>query len=125
MIFRIQRSNRYSLIPLISAVKDRMRDVQIFLAKSVQEVLQIEPPAVVAYSFMSFDLDDISKEISHLRDMDYTLIAGGPHITARPFESLRMGFEHVFVGDGEENLVDFLKGEKKDRLRWTDKSNRS
>ncbi|HOK84114.1 MAG TPA: TIGR04013 family B12-binding domain/radical SAM domain-containing protein [Pseudothermotoga sp.] len=113
LIFRIQRSNRYSLIPLISAVKDRMKDVQIFLAKSTQEVLQVEPPAVVAYSFMSFDLDDISEEISHLRDVDYTLIAGGPHITARPFESLKMGFEHVFVGDGEENLVDFLKGEKK------------
>ncbi|MFN4191032.1 MAG: TIGR04013 family B12-binding domain/radical SAM domain-containing protein, partial [Pseudothermotoga sp.] len=113
LIFRIEKNNRYSLIPLIGAVHSRMKDVQIFLAKSVQELVKVPPPAVVAYSFMSFDLDQIFKEVHDLKTMNYTLIAGGPHVTAKPYESLRLGFDHIFVGDGEENLLKFLNGEKK------------
>ncbi len=113
LIFRIEKNNRYSLIPLIGAVHSRMKDVQIFIAKSVQELVKVPPPAVVAYSFMSFDLDQIFKEVHDLKAMNYTLIAGGPHVTAKPYESLRLGFDHIFVGDGEENLLKFLNGEKK------------
>ncbi|WP_041083374.1 TIGR04013 family B12-binding domain/radical SAM domain-containing protein [Thermotoga profunda] len=112
LIFRMQKNNRYSLIPLISAVHSRVKDVQIFLANDVREILKIEPPAVVAYSFMSFDLDQISKEIQKLKVLGYTLIAGGPHVTARPFKSLELGFHHIFIGDGEENLIRFLNGEQ-------------
>ncbi len=89
-----------------------MKDVQIFLAKNAQEVFKVQPPAVVAYSFMSFDLDQISEEVNNLKNMGYTLIAGGPHVTAKPFESLKLGFEHVFTGDGEENILKFLNGEQ-------------
>lgn len=112
LVFKIQKNNRYSLIPLISAVHGKVKGAQIFLLKSVQEISKIQPPAIVAYSFMSFDLDQISQEVRDLKAMGYTLIAGGPHVTARPYESLNLGFQHIFIGDGEENLVKFLNGEQ-------------
>lgn len=112
LVFKIQKNNRYSLIPLISAVHGRVKGAQIFLLESVQEILKVQPPATIAYSFMSFDLDQISQEVRDLKAMGYTLIAGGPHVTARSYESLNLGFQHIFIGDGEENLVKFLNGEQ-------------
>lgn len=108
----MRRNNRYSLIPLIAAVHDRLRNVQIFLAKDLQEILKIEPPAVVAYSLMSFDLDEVRNEIDLLHSKKYTLIAGGPHVTARSSELLKLGFDHLFIGDGEQSLIRFLEGEE-------------
>ncbi len=108
----MRRNNRYSLIPLVAAVHDRLGNVQIFLAEDLQEILKIEPPAVVAYSFMSFDLDEMKNEIELLHSRNYTLIAGGPHVTARSSELLKLGFDHLFIGDGEQNLIRFLEGQE-------------
>lgn len=113
LIFRQTKSNRYSVVALLSAVVSRLKSVEIVIAKSVEDVLNFPEDSIVAYSFMSFDVKKVQEEVKLLKSKGYTLLAGGPHPTARPEECLQMGFDHVFIGDGEENLVEFLKGERK------------
>ncbi|PLV58771.1 TIGR04013 family B12-binding domain/radical SAM domain-containing protein [Thermotoga sp. KOL6] len=112
ILFRELKNNWYSLAALLSAVYSRNLDI---MAKTVK-LDEIERfPAdetVVAYSFMSFDLDLVEKEVKILKKRGYTVIAGGPHATADPEGCLRLGFDHVFVGDGEENIIRFIMGER-------------
>lgn len=112
IIFRFHKHNRYSLIPLIAAIHDKFPSIEMAFVGSLNEIMNISPPAVVAYSFMSFDVDWVSQEVNILKKKGYALIAGGPHATAKPEDVIRMGFDHVFKGDGEENILLFLKGER-------------
>lgn len=110
IVFRITKSNRYSVTALVAAVLSRL-DFEVLEARSLDEILQLPPHGtVVAYSFMTFDLDWVASEVEVLRRNGFTLIAGGPHATALPTETLKLGFDYVFIGDGEENLVEFLRG---------------
>ncbi len=110
VIFRLTKTNRYSVIPLIGAIYKKKEDLQIFLAKSLKEILQYPVDSIVAYSFMSFDQEWVSREVEVLKSKGYKLIVGGPHVTALPEAGIKMGFDAVFTGDGEENLVSFLNG---------------
>lgn len=113
LIFRQTKFNRYSITALLSAVASKIDFVEIVVAEKIEEILNATDEGFVAYSFMSFDLSWISQEIKLLKSKGYTLLAGGPHATARPNECLKLGFDHVFTGDGEENLIKFLMGERR------------
>ncbi|HOK87715.1 MAG TPA: TIGR04013 family B12-binding domain/radical SAM domain-containing protein [Fervidobacterium sp.] len=112
VVFRITKHNRYSITALVAAIIAKL-DVQVYEAKNIDTILQypVEGTAV-AYSFTTFDLDAVTGEINILKDNGYTLIAGGPHVTAMPQDMLTLGFDYVFLGDGEENIIEFLKGTK-------------
>ncbi|HBT39547.1 MAG: Radical SAM domain protein [Thermotoga sp. 50_1627] len=113
LIFRQTKFNRYSVVALLSAVVSKLDCVEVHIAKKIEDILTQPKDSFVAYSFMSFDLKQVWEEVKILKSKGYTLLAGGPHATARAEDCLKMGFDHVFVGDGEENLIEFLKGERK------------
>jgi len=113
LIFRELKSNWYSIAVLISAIYSKRKDIEFHIVKNVDEILEFSPKeAIVAYSFMSFDLYIVKKEIDFLKSKGYLLISGGPHSTADPKGTLSMGFDYVFIGDGEENILRFLENEK-------------
>jgi B12-binding domain/radical SAM domain protein len=113
ILFREMKNNWYSLAALLSTIYSRHLDVEARPVK-FEEIKKFPPEkTIVAYSFMSFDLDTVREEVKTLKERGYTLIAGGPHVTADPEGCLRMGFDHVFTGDGEENILRFLMGERK------------
>ncbi|KAF2957183.1 B12-binding domain/radical SAM domain-containing protein [Thermotoga sp. Ku-13t] len=112
LIFRQTKFNRYSIVALLSAVVSRLDSVEIVIARRLEDIVSFPTDSFVAYSFMSFDLKQVREEVKLLKSKGYTLLAGGPHPTAQPEECLAMGFDHVFIGDGEENLIEFLKGER-------------
>lgn len=112
LIFRTTKHNRYSVTALVSAVLSGIENVEILETKNVADILQYPvSDTAVAFSFMTFDLDTVIEELRVLKNHGYTVIAGGPHATALPFELLELGFDYVFIGDGEENIIKFLKGE--------------
>ena len=113
LIFRQTKFNRYSVVALLSAVVSKLDFVEVHIAKKIEDVLTLPSDSFVAYSFMSFDLRQVQEEVKILKSKGYTLLAGGPHATARAEDCLKMGFDHVFVGDGEANLIEFLNGERK------------
>ena len=110
IVFRKSRNNYYSIVSLISAIDSRNLGVDIYIENSLEEVSKYPKDVVVAYSFMSFDFEWVKKEAKILKERGYTLIAGGPHPTADPEGVLNMGFDYVFTGDGEENIIKFIEG---------------
>ncbi|ABS60883.1 TIGR04013 family B12-binding domain/radical SAM domain-containing protein [Fervidobacterium nodosum] len=112
ILFRTNKHNRYSITALVGAILSRI-DIDVIESKSISDILQYPVEGtVVAYSFMSFDIDIVKVEVQELKKHGYIIIAGGPHATALPQETLKIGFDYVFTGDGEENIVRFLLGER-------------
>lgn len=112
IIFRVNKHNRYSVTVLVAAIVSKL-DIQVCEARDIDTILQYPTTGtVVAYSFTSFDFDTVSSEVSVLKDKGYTVIAGGPHVTAMPQETLLLGFDYVFLGDGENSIIEFLNGAK-------------
>ncbi len=113
IVFRRFKTNWYSIVALSSAIFSRNLDVSIKVANSLDEILEHDPKgSVIAYSLMSFDMEVASEEIPILKERGYTVIAGGPHPTADPSSLLNLGVDYVFTGDGEENLMRFVMGER-------------
>ncbi|KLO22417.1 radical SAM protein [Marinitoga sp. 1197] len=110
IIFRLFKSNRYSIVSLIGAIEKENIDIEIMLEKNFSRILEYSPEeTLIAYSFMSFDIFDVEKEIPILKEKGYKVIAGGPHPSAMPEQTLKIGFDHVFVGEGEKTFTNFLK----------------
>ncbi len=112
LIFRKLKGNWYSIVSLISALDSRNLNVEVTFASSLEEILSYPKDSVVAYSLMTFDLPKVETEFRILKEKGYTLIAGGPHPTAKPDHVLHLGVDYVFVGDGEENILRFVMGER-------------
>ncbi|NPA15938.1 MAG: TIGR04013 family B12-binding domain/radical SAM domain-containing protein [Deferribacteres bacterium] len=110
--FRLTKRNRYSLVPLISVMRERLSGVEI----SVVDLAGIKSSFydVLFYSFMSPDVSWVRKEVREVRSNCRVLIAGGAHPTAKPYETLGMGFDAVVVGEGEWAVLslvsDFVRG---------------
>lgn len=113
ILFRLTRNNRYSIIPLLAALEKYAPEIEVEVIRNLENIPSIlREDTVVAYSFTSMDLEKIFEEIEILKENDCILIAGGAHPSAMPFETLKIGFDYVFTGDGEENLLRFVKGER-------------
>ena len=112
IVFRRLKGNWYSIVALVSALDSRGLDVDITFASSSDELLSQPRDSVIAYSLMTFDLPQVEEEIRLLKRSGYTVIAGGPHPTADPDSMFELGVDYVFLGDGEENIVRFVMGER-------------
>jgi B12-binding domain/radical SAM domain protein len=110
IIFRLFKSNRYSYVSLIAAIEKENITIEPILEKNLKKILSYDPKdTLIAYSFMSFDIFDVEKEIPILKNKGFKIIAGGPHPSAMPKETLNIGFDHIFVGEGEKTFTAFLK----------------
>ncbi len=124
VIVRRMRSNRYSIAALIAATdiwygRAGSEPPPILFADSTGEVVGLiskllekgfQP--VVLYSMMTTslveDLSAIRREIGLARSKGAITILGGPHATGDPLGSLRLGFDYVIIGEGEEVLPPLL-----------------
>lgn len=123
-----KRENRYSFNALIGAleVQDFYKDLSIYLFEKeedlicgLEDIIEKHKSIILAISFFTTQLWDIESLVKRLRerfDKKITLIAGGPHPTGDPFFTLRMGFDYVVIGEGEETFVEIIEGilEEKD-----------
>jgi len=118
LILRVTPYNRYSWTPLLAALEraDLAGEWEVIKAWDLEEVLaSLEGPSpmVVAYSFMTFGLSRVARELETLvprMSRGGVLVAGGPHPTGAPRAPVDMGFHHVFVGEWEEVFPGFLRG---------------
>lgn len=112
ILFRLNKRNRYSITALTAALESiGYSDYDV--VDRVDDILVYDPKdTTVAYSLMTFDVEDALKEIGILKKKGYTLIAGGPHPTADPQGMLKIGFDYVFIGDGEKNIIKYARGHR-------------
>lgn len=75
----------------------------------IQMRLAVESPAVVGVSFVSSDQASNAHEVcarikalKKERDVDITVVAGGPHVTAFPYDVMAdLNVDYAVVGEGE------------------------
>lgn len=122
VVFYYDKYTRYSLNPLIAAIDKATRDVTISLASSLEELqnkaLYIKSrgeTCVVVFSLLTTMLtnekflSDLVNVVRVLKSKECICIVGGPHATGDPQGSLKsLGFNYVFIGEGEKSLISFI-----------------
>lgn len=91
--FRFSRKNMQSIAVLIPLLPGA-------------DIVQKPCDGIMIYSFASQQADIIFREVSRPRT-ESVFIAGGPHPSARPEETLRF-FDYVVIGEGEETLPELI-----------------
>lgn len=112
------KPNRHSLNALLGAL-DTDRDLDALeirrapdeaqLAQHLAEAQAASKRPVVGLSFSTLQLWDIGELMGRQAGKHAIWIAGGPHPTADPEGTLRLGFDVVVRGEGEATLIDLLK----------------
>jgi B12-binding domain/radical SAM domain protein len=83
----------------------------------IERLLQVvghSGTVVVAFSFMSSALVTTAQLLKHLQDalvdsrQQILFVAGGPHASGDAIGTLAIGFDIVFIGEGEYSFLNFL-----------------
>jgi len=116
-----QKQNIYSFNALIGAIEtdDDLTDIKIYFVRGKEnlfrELVTIKKEhqiVILGISFFTTQLWEINTLVKALRKKysnQIIIIAGGPHPTGDPLRTLKMGFDIVVIGEGEETLRDLLK----------------
>jgi B12-binding domain/radical SAM domain protein len=109
LTFIRNRANRNSLMALGGAIErtPSLRNLQVKFARDLRQI-KLAKKTVIAFSFMTPDVPKIARKITGLKKENLILIAGGPHPSGAPDQTLKMGFDYCFIGEGEESLISFL-----------------
>lgn len=115
------KQNRYSYNALLGALEstDEHLGIDVFFYDPkkkddtiLDECLKNYRHVIFGVSFFTSQIWEVYKMILHLKEKyedRIVLIAGGPHPCGEPILTLDMGFDYVFVGEGEESINEFFK----------------
>jgi len=70
---------------------------------------------IIAYSFTTPQVVKVAEEVRLLRKLygsDIILIAGGPHPTGDPYQTIKLGFNVIILGEGEQSFVKVIQAIK-------------
>ena len=117
LLLRYTKWNKYSFAALIGAleVNTRLKNLKVsFLTnvfQDIQQALDEEGFCIVAYSILSTQFLNVKEEVKKIREKfkdSVFLVAGGPHVTARPKQVLEAGFNVAVIGEGEKSFPELL-----------------
>ncbi|MHA2289988.1 MAG: TIGR04013 family B12-binding domain/radical SAM domain-containing protein, partial [Promethearchaeota archaeon] len=115
-----QKQNIYSFNALVAAIEteQKLEDIDIYfirgsenLYNELEKIKDTHETTVLGISFFTTQLWEIRDLVKTLRIKykdEVLFIAGGPHPTGDPEGTLRMGFDLVVRGEGEETLIEIL-----------------
>lgn len=115
------KQNFYSLNAIAGALEtDEVFDsIDFYFARSQDKLLKVLEEVIMTYkiivvgiSFSTiqlFETYDLVQKLKNLFPEKCLTIAGGSHPTGDPFGTLKMGFDIVIVGEGEETIVDLMQ----------------
>lgn len=106
--FRMTPKNRYSISKLYPLVGGT-------LFSEFKDLLNnLDNLEIIIYSFMSMQRNEVLNEVNELKQLkkDVILIAGGPHSSGAPEDTISMGFDHVIIGEGEITLPELVNSIK-------------
>lgn len=116
IFFRQTKNTKYTFIPLIASLEqtELADEIDLLFLRNIHDLMQYDgqyQEIVIAFSFMTFDLDCILDDLAVLRALPMKtpirIIAGGPHVTGDPASGERLGFDSLFLGDGEETIREY------------------
>ena len=109
LVFRRTEWNANSLAALAQAAASA-QSAEEWKIEIADQLESCAGARVAAFSFATPELEAVLDEVRALRrtSADTLIIAGGPHPSVDPEGVLRLGFDAVFVGEGELTLPEFL-----------------
>ena len=116
LVFVISPTNRNSFAALGGVLEqfasfDKYFKLRIIDEEQVLKEQASEKEKIFCFSFQSFDVARIKTLLRQLKKKNQkaVLVAGGAHSSGNFEQTLKMGFDYVFVGEGEEVFLNFLK----------------
>ena len=122
LFYLFSLKNWYSFAPLIGSLEQvpwfHQIDIHRFEPTAIPRGLNTtKAPTIIAYSFSTPQLPQIAADVSLLQTKlkpDTLLIAGGPHPSGDPHQTLELGFDAVLVGEGEQSFIELLYAVKEE-----------
>ncbi len=120
LVFLYRKHNRYSINALLGALElhPLWSKIPILLARTeddlfclLQQIVNLYERVILGVPFFTTQLKETGGLIARVKTQynhRVVAIAGGPHPTGAPQETLRMGFDIVVRGEAEETLPDLL-----------------
>lgn len=121
LIFYYSKPNKFSFNTLLGALdSDDYFDhflVEICssesdLFKTVKNNFNSYKKIIIGFSFFTSQIKEIQLLVLKIKESfknNVLLMAGGPHASAEPNNTLKMGFDLVIKGEGEETLIELIK----------------
>ncbi|KKL81143.1 hypothetical protein LCGC14_1997700 [marine sediment metagenome] len=115
------KHNFYSFNALVGALETQkdLNELSIYFLREKSQLIHELDSIITKYeiiivgiSFFTTQLFEICDLISNLRSKFKNrcfFIAGGPHPTGDPLGTLKIGFDVVVVGEGEETIIELIK----------------
>lgn len=82
------------------------------LLVTLEEVIKTYDKIVIGISFSSIQLFETYELVQRLKNRfpeRFLTVAGGSHPTGDPYGTLKMGFDVVVVGEGEETIIELMQ----------------
>lgn len=121
LVLYYNKQNKYSFNALVGAIETEayFENLKIYfisqeneLFSELENIIKKHEKVIVGISFFTTQLWDTHNIIKKLREKyshKLLYIAGGPHPTGDPVGTLKIGFDIVVRGEGEETLIDLLQ----------------
>lgn len=121
LVFYYTDTNRYSYNALMGSLEtdEYFNDLEIFcikdsteLIKKLDSITNTFEVTILGISFFTIQKDTIAQFLNYIKskyDSNIIYVAGGPHPTAKPKETLQLGFNFVVYSEGEESFKSLLK----------------
>lgn len=119
LVFHESKFNRYSITALLASLErsDLINNWEIQIVKNEEEIRNLKDNGELYHclSFFTSQLSQIREKVERLKRLfpESVLIAGGPHPSGDPVSTLKLGFDHVFVGEGEVAFPNFFQESSK------------
>jgi len=122
LIPRFSSKNWYSFAPLLASLENTsiIQNLDICIPQKwndsiLKNIITKYNLIIFAYSFYTHETPKIFAELQHIKEKfslsKLIFIAGGPHPSGNPQQTLRLGFDIVVKGEGERifpELLDYL-----------------
>ncbi|MFX1277449.1 MAG: TIGR04013 family B12-binding domain/radical SAM domain-containing protein [Promethearchaeota archaeon] len=121
IVLYYSKNNKYSFNALIGALEqdDIEQHVDVFfiakkneLFQAIDDIIQRYKKIILAISFFTtqlWEINELVKSMRHQFGNRIMLIGGGPHPTGDALGTLKMGFDLVVIGEGEETLIELIR----------------
>lgn len=123
IFFNETKYNRYSINSLIAALENKELldkfEFEIFNLDSKKIIKNESDLSVFCYSFCTPQLFTIKESIKRVRESypEALIIAGGPHPSGAPEDTLSLGFDYVIVGESEKTFPELISNLKSLKLK--------
>ncbi len=115
VIFKENIYNKYSISALIAALEHKglLEEIEVIIedSDSLKEMKRHGDRVIFCFSFCSPQKYDVFDSLRKLKEIypEAIFIAGGPHPSGDPEDTLKAGFDYVLRGEGEDTLPKILK----------------